>query len=306
MYFFEPKHIYYKKFLGDYDYISGSGVVKIVENEYDNVYWSLYKAYEFFLYRKNIDNTIPIDVFLETKPEASKVFFKNYKRQYKSLDYRLFDHLRMFADESKVKLIQKYILESWKKTNKNSLQKGSLYHNDREQAALNAEFAKNPFTKNILPIIKNNEWIDVNTNQSIIDLNNIEPGFYPEIILYYDMFCGRADKVWFEDIGRDKLGFWIDDWKTNAKLNFENKYQNLKYPLSHIADCNWNHYRIQLSFYIWILIQHGYHYMGSKLTHCVQNPDDLTWKKTGYHFDYLENEMNSITNHIKQYCLHIK
>ena len=46
--------------------------------------------------------------------------------------------------------------------------------------------------------------------------------------------------------------------------------------------------------------------MGSKLTHCVQNPDDLTWKKTGYHFDYLENEMNSITNHIKQYCLHIK
>jgi intein/homing endonuclease len=644
MYFFEPTHTYYKNFLGDYDYISGSGVVKIVENEYDSIYWSLYKAYEFLLYRKNIDKTIGIDTFLETKPEASKLLFKNYKRPYKSLDYRLFDHLRMFADESKAKLIQKYILKSWKKTNKDSLNKGSSYHDEREQAALNAEFAKNPFTKNILPIIKNNEWIDVHTNQSIIDLNNIEPGYYPEMILHYDMFCGRADKVWFEDIGRDKLGFWIDDYKglsldtpiattlgwktietlnksdiifdgnglptnilnisdihnnpcyeitldtndkivadhehkwvitrrnylgnyydiemttdnlfnylqmtksnkkrdplrikctnslqlpdvnlpidpyvlgvwladgnshvntisnpdqriwdeilkrgylisenhsknnnkcrshtifgihkylkelnllrnkhipdiylrssetqrlnllrgfmdgdgyfnklrkravmnttnplqaenlselasslgfkptiiktktsgfgksnidtwnicfspninpflirnneytnviskvkkpnsliknyryittinpiktvptkclevdspshtylagknlikthnTNKALNFDNEYQNLKYPLSHLADCNWNHYRIQLSFYIWILIQYGYHYMGSKLTHCVQNPDDLTWKRTGYHFDYLKHEMDTITEHIKQYFLHIK
>jgi len=297
MYFFEPQHKYYKKNLGDYEYISASGVIKKYEYEFDQEYWSLYKAYEFLLYKENVDNNIVLDTYLQTKPKEPKDYFRPYKKGYDSGDYKLFGHLRMYADENAAKRIQNIILKSWEKTNINSLVKGSDYHSERELKALSSELIRNPFTNNILPIIPNSKWITPDIKERTVDLANLKPGYYPEMILDFEMFCGQADKLWFEDIGRSQLGFWIDDYKTNAKLNFENIYQNMKDPINHLHDCNWNHYRIQLSLYIWILIQYGYHYMGSKLTHSIE--DNGKWTRIDYPFDYLEKEITDIVSDVR-------
>lgn len=305
MYFFEPSHIYYKNFIDDYDYISASGVIKLLKQKYDSLYWSKYKAYEFYFYKKHINPDIHIDEYLDTKPIEAKKYFKNYTRGYVKLDHKLFQHLRMYGDENKVDKIQKYILESWKKLNLLSLDKGHDYHDKREQKALSVEFCKNPFTDNIIPIIVNNEWISTTTKRRIVNLEKLEPGFYPEFIINYDCFCGQADKVWFELLDDGRMGFWIDDYKTNIKLDFNNPYDMMLYPVNHLEDCNWNHYRIQLSFYIWILEQYGYVYMGSKITHCIQNNDNPDkWQKISYPFKYLKYEIENVVNYIKENSLH--
>ena len=56
----------------------------------------------------------------------------------------------------------------------------------------------------------------------------------------------------------------VEDYKTNEKLNFESyQFKNgtrkmLKYPLSHLMDCNWVHYCLQLSTYMLMLEYQGF------------------------------------------------
>ena len=47
--------------------------------------------------------------------------------------------------------------------------------------------------------------------------------------------------------------YFIWDWKSNAEIKTENKWQKLKAPLVHLDDCNINHYKLQTSIYKTIL-----------------------------------------------------
>lgn len=54
----------------------------------------------------------------------------------------------------------------------------------------------------------------------------------------------------------------IVDWKTNDKLSFKSMFEvglkkskRLKYPLSKLDDCNGIHYQLQLSLYMWMILQ---------------------------------------------------
>ncbi|NBO98791.1 MAG: hypothetical protein EBU90_01515 [Proteobacteria bacterium] len=55
-----------------------------------------------------------------------------------------------------------------------------------------------------------------------------------------------------EEIGTNVVH--LRDWKTNKALN-RSGYRNqmMKYPLSHLPDCNYQHYVLQLSLYAYIL-----------------------------------------------------
>lgn len=44
-------------------------------------------------------------------------------------------------------------------------------------------------------------------------------------------------------------GVILIDWKTIKKLRMENSYQQAKAPLSHLDDCNYNRYVLQLNLY---------------------------------------------------------
>lgn len=43
--------------------------------------------------------------------------------------------------------------------------------------------------------------------------------------------------------------FAIYDWKTDKKIDIVNKYQNFKKPLTHLSQCEFNKYSLQLSIY---------------------------------------------------------
>ena len=61
-------------------------------------------------------------------------------------------------------------------------------------------------------------------------------------------------------LGQKHNGAWaICDWKTNEKLETKGyNGQTMYWPLSHLQDCNVNHYALQLSIYELILRHEGY------------------------------------------------
>ena len=49
-------------------------------------------------------------------------------------------------------------------------------------------------------------------------------------------------------------GLVIFDWKTNKKMNYRSKYQNMMLdPISHLEECEFSTYSLQLSLYRYII-----------------------------------------------------
>jgi len=80
----------------------------------------------------------------------------------------------------------------------------------------------------------------------------------------------------------------IIDWKTNKEIKLHNNYQKGKGPLSHLDDCNYNKYGLQLNLYRHILLKGKYfpieHY-DMELLHITED------EVTGYPIDLLDAEI---------------
>lgn len=57
--------------------------------------------------------------------------------------------------------------------------------------------------------------------------------------------AGSVDMLFKDDDGN----YHIYDWKRSKGIKKENKFQKGKYPLSHLDDCNFYHYSLQLNLY---------------------------------------------------------
>ena len=55
----------------------------------------------------------------------------------------------------------------------------------------------------------------------------------------------------------------------------------MKSPLKHLDDCNYNHYRLQISTYAWMLEQEGYVVRSTRFTHLNKV----------YDFEYMKHEV---------------
>ena len=130
-------------------------------------------------------------------------------------------------------------------------------------------------------------------------LKDLKDGFHPELILWNNKYklAGQADMVFVETIG-DKRYIYVDDHKTNKEIKTTNGYWQYdketkkKYwkgnymlePLSHLECCNYNHYRLQISTYAWMLEQEGYIVKNVSFTHLNEQ----------YRFEYLKTEVESM------------
>ncbi len=83
---------------------------------------------------------------------------------------------------------------------------------------------------------------------------------YPEHMVYLKSagICGQSDLV---EVVNDKIN--IIDYKTNKEIKTES-YKDwdgisdkLLDPVSHLDDCNFNHYSLQLSIYMYIMLKHN-------------------------------------------------
>jgi len=184
------------------------------------------------------------------------------------------------------------ILAEWAQTAKEATDKGTKYHEYREQKDL-----KN---KGIPALEKDGLKL-------AHDLSKLEPGLYPELMLYNFeyMLAGTSDIV---EILPDKR-FILGDYKTNKKLEFEGykkfdkdykekRAVKMKFPLQHLDDCSGMHYTIQLSIYAYMLEQFGYHCHDLYIDHIIFDGDEPV-NEIRYPIQYLKKEVINLLNWYK-------
>lgn len=149
----------------------------------------------------------------------------------------------------------KQIQEIWKQESERAMSLGTFYHNQRESdlcsfASIEREGVNIPVFS---PIFKD-QGVKVAPEQKL------EPGVYPEHMVYLKSagICGQSDLV---EVVNGKVS--IVDYKTNKEIkmqsykDWEGISQKMKFPLSHLDDCNFNHYALQLSIYMYIILKHN-------------------------------------------------
>lgn len=160
-------------------------------------------------------------------------------------------------------LTPQQIQEAWSSEAKRSTDLGSWYHNQREADLVShATLVRDGFT---LPIIKPiyDQGIKIAPDQKLSD------GIYPEHFVYLKSagVCGQSDLV---EVVNGVVN--ITDYKTNKEIkkegfkNWEGIAKKLSNPVHHLDDCNLNHYTLQLSMYLYIILKHNPKLKPGKLT----------------------------------------
>ena len=131
--------------------------------------------------------------------------------------------------------------------------------------------------------------------------------------------CGQSDRV---EVVKDTVE--IVDYKTNKEIkktsfvNWEGKSQKMIGPCEHLDDCNFNHYSLQLSTYMYIVLKHNPRYKPGKmfLHHVIfekegedqfgnpipkkdSNGDPIVKTVVPYEVPYLKAEVLTMINHIQ-------
>lgn len=195
----------------------------------------------------------------------------------------------------------KEILDAWDAETQRAIKLGNWYHNQREDGLL--EFSTIEREGIEVPIIK--PIIDAN-GIKIAPEQKLKDGVYPEHFAYLKSaaICGQADLV---TIVNGKVN--ITDYKTNKEIkekgftNWEGITSKMYKPVSHLDDCNINHYNLQLSIYMYIILKHNPKLKPGKLV--IQH---VSFKKEGenahgYPITKYDDQGEPIINEIKIYDL---
>jgi hypothetical protein len=155
------------------------------------------------------------------------------------------------------------IQEIWSSEAKRATDLGTWYHNQRESDIIGINtLEKYGITLPVFtPIIK--EGIKYAPEQKL------KPGIYPEHFVYLKSagLCGQSDLV---EVVNNEVH--IIDYKTNKEIkkesfkNWEGISQKMSGPCSNLDDCNFNHYALQLSCYLYMILKHNPTYKPGKLT----------------------------------------
>ena len=204
------------------------------------------------------------------------------------------------------------IKEAWKSEANRATTLGTWYHNCREKDICEVETMERHGI--VIPVYKPIErnGLKYSPNQKLSN------GVYPEHMVYLKSagICGQSDLV---EVVNGEVH--ITDYKTNKEIkvegytNWEGITQKMLAPVSHLDDCNLNHYALQLSLYMFIILKHNpklkfgsltiHHIMfeevdkdkfGNPITALDTNGDPIVKDIVQYDLPYLKQEVIS--------CLH--
>jgi ATP-dependent exoDNAse (exonuclease V) beta subunit len=149
----------------------------------------------------------------------------------------------------------KRILEIWDNEANRATSLGTYYHNQREADL--CSFASIERDGVTVPVIIPVEEVN---GLKQAPLQKLDPGVYPEhmVFLKSAAICGQSDLV---EVVNNKV--YIIDYKTNKEIktesfkNWDGLSKKMLSPISHLDDCNLNHYALQLSIYMYIILKHN-------------------------------------------------
>jgi hypothetical protein len=147
------------------------------------------------------------------------------------------------------------IQQIWTNEADRSTTLGTWYHNQREDDICSlASIEREGVTVPVFKPSGDNEGV------RFAPIQKLEPGVYPEHMVYLKSvgLCGQSDLV---EVVNGKVN--IIDYKTNKEIktkgftNWEGITQMMLHPVSNLEDCHLNHYALQLSIYMYIILKHN-------------------------------------------------
>jgi len=147
------------------------------------------------------------------------------------------------------------IQQIWTNEADRSTTLGTWYHNQREDDICSlASIEREGVTVPVFKPSGENHGVRFAPSQKL------EPGVYPEHMVYLKSagLCGQSDLV---EVVNGKVN--IIDYKTNKEIkmkgftNWEGITEKMLIPVNNLDDCNFNHYALQLSIYMYIILKHN-------------------------------------------------
>lgn len=177
-----------------------------------------------------------------------------------------------------------YWMEQWRLISDRAKANGHKKHNQREEItryrSMDVAFGKARRVQNIAL------YPDT-------PLSHLPDGIYPELMVWDHRYgiAGRSDKVVIETVretftmfsgdglnARDVRYVDVEDYKTNRFIkmkswkNHDGTYRMMLPPLTDLMDCDWWHYQLQLSLYLFMLEYHAFVARRSQVTHFPHIP----------------------------------
>ena len=149
----------------------------------------------------------------------------------------------------------KIIEEIWANEAKRAVNLGTWYHNQREAELCSLSSIEREGT--IVPIFAP---LPLKDGIKYAPSQKLEPGVYPEHMVYLKSagICGQSDLV---EVVNGRVN--IIDYKTNKEIkmesfkDWEGISEKMLHPISNLDDCNFNHYSLQLSIYMYMILKHN-------------------------------------------------
>lgn len=275
--FREKDHKYFNLDDESINYISVTTLIEKYGQPFDSKFWSAYKALEKLL--------SPEDWKIEKKSLLkSKKIYKEMLDVYN-------------ISELEFNKTQQDILDEWADENRKSCERGTKIHANFENSFYNLN------GDSTLKKFGIGGKFTCKKNYNDLDL---EYGVYPEYLIYYEnpkiglYLAGQIDLL-------IKSGntIIIGDYKTNKKIELKSFYNQstrssvkMKYPLTSLDECNFNHYQLQLSTYAWMLQKLNPDF---KIERLMLLHIDHDGKETIYECKYLKDEVEKMLKHyVKQ------
>lgn len=167
-----------------------------------------------------------------------------------------FDRIKIgtkYAKKNKKTLEE--VLAEWEKLGSEAIKKGMAFHKMKETELLDLnDMIIEDEVHNIYPP----EYIG---GDKINNSLKLEPGVYPELIVWSDRYhiAGQADYVEITKSGKIN----IKDYKTSKEIKTESfadwkgQHQMMNFPFNNLQDCNFNHYALQLNLYAYLIKSHN-------------------------------------------------
>lgn len=172
-----------------------------------------------------------------------------------------------------------YWIAKWKGINQKALDRGSKIHKEKEDFLHGRGFAQ----------VNDKHFQVYNLNVPLYaafrtNYSKLPDGIYPELKLWrHDWgIAGRVDKPVLETVAGNRFAH-VEDYKTGKKIATESyrdyktgNYDMMLGALSHLQDCEFNHYALQLSIYQFMLEYFGFKPGTRRLIHYPHKEEWMT------------------------------
>lgn len=225
-----------------------------------------------------------------TLDEATHQYTDNYGKSYMSVSAFLSLFSKKFDREgisrlsaAKKGISQEEILAEWDKKRDDAIDHGNIIHNALEGYMKTTTLRDEE--SHLMPLVK-----------SISKEYSEYYRIFPEEIIFCEeeLLAGKTDNR-FQCTSHKSSIIDFGDFKTNLSngIQFKNKYnQYMLGPLSHLQDCNYNKYALQLSTYAYLHQKKTNCKIGSLHILFIPPDNHLNWRKI--YVPYMKSEVEAM------------